>query len=214
MAGPHDRIISDAAKTALSPLGFKRKGRSRIWLADHGWWITAVEFQPSSWSRGTYLNVGAHWLWSGNGYLSFDFGHRVEEFVEYLSEVQFALALVHLGQRATQEAERLDRLFHGVSAVADVLITEVRHTHEPGQGSWVSYNAGVAAGLTGRPGDATEMFNRILGGSPTKHDALTEAAQKMVPLVGDPPRLRAAVAKMIEVQRAALRLPTLSKPPI
>ena len=37
MAGPHDRIIADAAKAALGPLGFRRKGRSRVWLADHAW---------------------------------------------------------------------------------------------------------------------------------------------------------------------------------
>jgi hypothetical protein len=57
MPGTHDRIIADAAKAALGPLGFKRKGRSRTWLADHGWWLTVVEFQPSAWSKGSYLNV-------------------------------------------------------------------------------------------------------------------------------------------------------------
>jgi hypothetical protein len=28
-----------------------QKGRSRIWLDDHGWWIAVVEFQPSDWAR-------------------------------------------------------------------------------------------------------------------------------------------------------------------
>lgn len=62
MPGPHDKIIAEAAKAALRSLGFQRKGRSRTWLADHGWWLTIVEFQPSAWSKGSYLNVAAHWL--------------------------------------------------------------------------------------------------------------------------------------------------------
>ena len=27
----------------LGPLGLRQKGRSRVWLDDHGWWLIAVE---------------------------------------------------------------------------------------------------------------------------------------------------------------------------
>src|SRR5687767_9047301 len=56
----------------LSPIGCVRKGRSRTWLDDHGWWVAVAEFQPSGWSKGSYLNVGACFLWSEKDYLSFD----------------------------------------------------------------------------------------------------------------------------------------------
>ena len=55
----HNRIIARAAKRRLEPLGCLQKGRSRTWIDDHGWWIGVVEFQPSGWSKGSYLNVGA-----------------------------------------------------------------------------------------------------------------------------------------------------------
>jgi hypothetical protein len=43
----------------LTPLGLTQRGRSRLWLDDHGWWLIVVEFQPSAWSRGSHLNVSA-----------------------------------------------------------------------------------------------------------------------------------------------------------
>jgi len=54
----HSKIIADAAKRNLAPIGLTRKGRSRVWLDDRGWYVTVVEFQPSGFSKGSYLNVG------------------------------------------------------------------------------------------------------------------------------------------------------------
>src|SRR5438045_5748615 len=98
MPGPHDKIITDAAKAALGRLNFRRKCRSRTWLADHGWWLTVVEFQPSSWSKGSYLNVAAHWLWSDSGHLSFDYVGRTKGFEEYANDDQFAPLAQRLAQ--------------------------------------------------------------------------------------------------------------------
>jgi hypothetical protein len=43
---PHNRLVAQAAKEVLSPLGLTQKGRSRVWLDDHAWWLGVVEFQP------------------------------------------------------------------------------------------------------------------------------------------------------------------------
>ena len=48
-----------------------------------------VEFQPSGWSRGSYLNVGCMWLWNVAEHLSFDVVYRVNEFHRFESEQQF-----------------------------------------------------------------------------------------------------------------------------
>jgi hypothetical protein len=56
-ADEHARLIATAAKAALQPLGFVRRGRSRFWFADQGFWIIFAEFQPSGWSKGSYLNM-------------------------------------------------------------------------------------------------------------------------------------------------------------
>lgn len=76
-ASAHSRLITAATRTHLRPLGCVQKGRSRVWLDDQGWWVGMVEFQPSSWSKGSYLNVGACFLWNEKDFLSFDAGHRV-----------------------------------------------------------------------------------------------------------------------------------------
>jgi hypothetical protein len=36
MVEAHNSIIARAAKAALAPLGFRRKGQSRIWLVNKG----------------------------------------------------------------------------------------------------------------------------------------------------------------------------------
>lgn len=214
MPGTHDRIIADAAKAGLGPLGFKRKGRSRTWLADHYWWLTVVEFQPSAWSKGSYLNVAAHWLWSEAGTLSFDFGGRVAEHIEYLSDAQFAPAAAQLAQIAVIEAKRLTDTFKSLSATAKVLLEATQtnsgqsHLH-PG---WGNYNAGVAAALVGRMDDAKEMFTRITGSPFTPGSVLQLEAQRRAALLSDPGAFREEVISLIERQRAALRLSSIATP--
>lgn len=94
---PHAKIINAVAKRILAPQGFFRKGSSRIWLQDNGWYLTMVEFQPSGYSKGTYLNVAMNFLWGkplseGAHILSLDYGNRVmppdvrEMFVSYTGD--------------------------------------------------------------------------------------------------------------------------------
>ena len=207
MPGPHDKIIADAAKRALGPLGFHRKGRSRTWLADRGWWLAIVEFQPSAWSKGSYLNVGAHWLWSEVGPLSFDFGGRLQEHVEYQSDAQFAAAAVELAHRAAAEARRLTEMFPSLEATADILVAQQEAAGEQGGGGWMTYNAGVAAGLVARAGAASEMFERVLGGSAPADSDLKLTAARMAKLVPDAARFKTDVATIIARHREVLKLP-------
>lgn len=215
MLGTHDRIVADAAKAALGPLGFKRKGRSRTWLADHGWWLTVVEFQPSAWSKGSYLNVAAHWLWSEIGTLSFDFGGRIAEHVEYLTDDQFTLAAAQLAHSATIESNRLTEVFESLSKAANVLLEEAKtkggqpHLHA----GWSDYNAGVAAALVGRVDEARKMFTRIIHSPAAPGSVLHPAAQRMAQLLSDPAALREEVMFLIRRQREALRLPPVTTPP-
>jgi hypothetical protein len=47
-------VITAEARHVLKPLGLVRRGNSRVWIDDHGWWTIQVEFQPSAWSKGSY----------------------------------------------------------------------------------------------------------------------------------------------------------------
>jgi hypothetical protein len=216
MPGPHDKIIADAAKNALRPFGFHRKGRSRLWFADRGWWLNVVEFQPSAWSKGSYLNVAAHWLWSGIGTVSFDFGGRIAEFVEYQSDEQFVPSALHLAENAAREAQRLDQTFSSLNETAEILLSQARRgpMQAPGHPGWMAYHAGVAAGLVGRAEDAAEMFGRVLTDPALLGSLLHSSAERMAKLAAEPRRLRSEVTSVIGHQRDALSLPQLDAQPL
>lgn len=75
----HDKIIYAVVKGTLSLEGLFRIGQSRIWLDDNGYYVILVEFQPSGYEKGTYLNVGICFLWeyNENGFLNYNYGGRV-----------------------------------------------------------------------------------------------------------------------------------------
>lgn len=216
MQASHDRLIAVAAKAALGALDFRRKGRSRLWFADFGWWLAVVEFQPSSWSKGSYLNVGAHWLWGEMGCISFDFGGRLSEFEAYRSDAQFALVADRLARMAELEARRLIQTFSSLENASEVLLREVRASRPTGAGhpAWSQYHAGVASALVGRSLDASEMFAAILDRPALKDSKVHEAALRMAQLMPRPMDFKREICALITQQRAALRLPALSAPPI
>ena len=49
---------------------------SRRWTADRGWWLINVEFQPSAYSVGSYLNVGLQHLWIPRDHRVFEYSSR------------------------------------------------------------------------------------------------------------------------------------------
>lgn len=93
---PHEKIIKQTAKKILAPEGLFQKGQSRTWLEDNGYYLTVIEFQPSQYDRGAYLNAGISFLWEStevlNRVLCFDYTlnpytarvHEIEECDEWL----------------------------------------------------------------------------------------------------------------------------------
>src|SRR5580700_11911049 len=74
----HNKLIAATAKKALIPLGVRQQRNSRIWYDDHGWWAIVVEFQPSSWDRGSYLNVALSWMLYESDHWTLDICNREE----------------------------------------------------------------------------------------------------------------------------------------
>lgn len=192
-----------AAKDALSPLGFRQKGRSRLWLRDNGWWLIAVEFQPSGWTKGSYLNVGAHWLWSNMGFLSFDVSERADGFAEYESDSQFTPLARGLADIAVLEAEKLGARFRSIDATATELIP---HQAQMREGGWPRYNAGMASGIAGRSSAAIELLSSITG------DHAKAAADRMALLAHDQVGFRKVATDLVIHQRRALGLPAVELP--
>jgi hypothetical protein len=90
MPTDHNAVITAQARRVLKPLGLVRLGKSRVWIDDHGWWTIQVEFQPSAWSKGSYLNVGINWLLYEGSAGAFNVGSRIDvPFIETTGNESF-----------------------------------------------------------------------------------------------------------------------------
>jgi hypothetical protein len=208
-AGVHSLLITRAARRNLRPLGLFQKGRSRTWLADQGWWMAVVEFQPSGLSKGSYLNVACMWLWHLKNYISFDFEDRVEHFWRFESEEQFGPVADMLSQRAAEEVTRLRTLFPTVLAASDYFLQ-----NPPVQSFWPEYNAAVAHGLVGRAREGAALLNkpRSWDFSIDWHRRAAGDAHLMAGLIDDRTQFRELIEARIHETRSLLRLPKLEQP--
>ena len=167
---PTSSILNARARQVLRPMGLQRKGRSRTWLDDHGWWLTVIEFQPSGFGRASYLNVGICWLWSAQPtkYLSFDLGYRVPGAgASFESEEQWHAVVDHLVHQAADEVTRYRELVPDLAAAAHEC---VRHEEarvadlRRGDGTrdvpadWPTWHAAVACGLASDIDRAVHYF--------------------------------------------------------
>ena len=152
----HNRVIKAAAKSALQPIGCKQKGSSRTWLDPHSMWTGVIEFQPSSWAKGSYLNVGACWLWYEKNSLSFDDGYRVEQFQAVESEEQFIQVSATLAIQAHDEVLKLRSRFSSIEKTAAHL------KNKDFSNIWQNYHAAVAATLVNDTSHAKTRFDAVM----------------------------------------------------
>lgn len=152
----HGKLLATAAKATLSPLGCVQIGRSRTWISDQRFWVIVIGFQPSGFSKGSYLNVGANWLWDAKDHWSFDHGNRVEKLTRFEDARQFEAVARHLAARATEEVAKLREKFPSLSNIAHCLVADT------GAIGWSLYHAAVAAGLTGDLATSLRLFHQLM----------------------------------------------------
>jgi len=155
----HSKIISRVAKEMLSPIGVIRKGRSRTWLDDNGWWVTVIEFQPSRSAKGTYLNVGVNFQWYPKEYFSFDIGYREAGFVEYKSDEQFEAAALGFSELAKLKIlEIRKRLLTPKTSKKFIRSSLKSKKHS----LWAEFHQGMAFGVAGDTKKAESYFKKVL----------------------------------------------------
>jgi len=198
----HSRIIAAAAKAALQPLGLKRKGQSRVWYSDQRFWIIAVEFQPSGWSKGSYLNVSIKWLWhSGAGY---DFSDRPVDFIPFESAEQFTPLVEGMAARAAQEVEAWKDRFKTFDDICQYLIAKAKDD------GWPICNAAIATGLAGDEDTSRRYFQRLEDWETYGYDwqlRLKADSAALAALLLDPKKFRLEVLNLIQRQRASMKMP-------
>lgn len=182
-----------------------QRGRSRTWLLDRGWFASIIEFQPSSFGRGSYLNVGAHFLWTWNEYLSFDLGHRVEGFQEYENDEQFSLAVDELVRAAVSRLREIDADLPSVEAALRVL------PKSTGGKLMMRFHRAVSHGLGGELGEAKKLLETLVDRTPDADwvEVLIGRCRELLLRVDDRRAFRAWVEEVIALHRAFLKLPTM-----
>lgn len=213
----HSKLITAAAREVLRPLGLDQKGRSRMWFDDRGWWVGLVEFQPSSWNRGSYLNVGAQWLWDTEWDTLSAFMYpgdreiRVEipgegQLILYQSDQQFAplarMMVDAVAKRVVQLAELPD------IAAAARLLSQSSYEDK-------GIDAGIALGLVGDSRQARGTFERYLEWDRSEEtqrwrgewmDARAERVRVLLSAVADTERFRTLIRTDIRTVRKAVKL--------
>ncbi|MFN4092136.1 MAG: hypothetical protein ACK4FG_04490 [Brevundimonas sp.] len=201
MSESHGHVIATAAKAALTPLGFRRRGQSRIWLADHGFWLSVIEFQPSGWAKGSYLNVAAHWLWHVTPpVMSFDHCERVGGFAD-AAEPDFPRLIADMANEAAATAARQRARFSSLDAVAAFLIEKEQASRPEAQGDWGAYHAGIAAGLIGQEALARQLLSGI------GRDILRTTTEMLLAALGPKGAFKAAVQALNDAERLHYKLP-------
>ena len=105
----HNKIIKKIANERLKPFGIFQKGQSRTFLYDKGWFTIVIEFQPSSWSKGTYLNVGVDFNFYPRDYFAFAYGSRETKFEAFRDEEQFNIVVNKLCDLTIKRVQELDQ---------------------------------------------------------------------------------------------------------
>ncbi|MER6678862.1 hypothetical protein [Streptomyces sp. NPDC000983] len=154
--GPALRIITSATRESLKPLGLSQRGRSRLWVDDHEWWLGVVGFTPPR-TTGSGLYVGAMWLWHDVNHLAFHMDAVRTGPESFRTEDQFTPPALELGRQAAAQVTAPRKTFPDLRSVARHLTSRpVR------QGFlWDSFDTGIAAALVGDPVTARDHFERV-----------------------------------------------------
>ena len=164
----HEKIISETVKRFLVPEGFFQKGSSRIWLEDRGYYFILVEFQPSTFAKGAYLNVGVSFLFETNSDLDstlpYDIGGRISGFVEYRDDITFQKEMERFAALAMKQVRayrKLDKLDH-----AQKLLQKAARRKSNATVGWDLYHLAMISFLQGSYDKGTKAMEAFLSTIP------------------------------------------------
>ena len=140
----HTKIINRLAKEAFAPYGIKRFGQSRSWFDDHGWFVTIIEFQPSGFARGTFLNVGVSFNWYVRGHFTYDIGFRESGLIRFNDEEQFSTEVRRLTQIALNKTLQYRKELTTIEAAKTFIVN-----NKTGDSLWGNYHRGIICALAG-----------------------------------------------------------------
>ncbi|MBW5481063.1 hypothetical protein [Streptomyces bambusae] len=197
------RIITSAARESLKPLGLAQRGRSRLWIDDHGWWLGVVEFTPPR-TAGSGLHVGVMWLWHDVDHLAFHVDAVRIGPERFRTEDQFTPLALELSRQAAANVTALREKYLALPDVARYLTSRpVRRGF-----LWDCFDTGIAAALVGDPETARDRLERVLRGDPLAPWMFEaqEKARELHAIAPDRDAVTAWVARAVDSCRSKLGL--------
>lgn len=203
----HSKIINQVARQILKPQGLERKGQSRIWLDDNGWYTTVVEFQPHSGTQATYLNVGVNFHWYIQDHWSFDIGFRETKRVDFSNIEQFTPEVEKIARLALDKVVSYRQSLQNIDTATQTIL----HHEFTSENLWGSYHKGIICGLTGNLNGLNKYFDRLLkfeDYAPFVVE-LKERTKKLKDLSADRDRFKQAITDIISATRKLKNLKEL-----
>jgi hypothetical protein len=201
MQNEHGKLIAAAAKAALAPLGCVRKGRSRVWYSDQRFWEMLIEFQPSGWSKGSYLNIGKQYFWHpGPGYSE---GYRPVNFIPFENAEQFTPLIQTMAGVAAREVIAMRDRIKTPSDLQRHLLSR------PMRDGWPAYDAAMASWVAGDTVTCRALFERIAAWPTYGYDwqqRLKASSAALAALLDRPEAFRATLMEIIQRQRKLIGL--------
>ena len=206
--------MRQAGRAQLFDLGMRPANSSpRHWLTDNRWWLINVEFQASSWSVGSYLNVGVQYLWTVTNHRSFGHGNPRVSVPEHGQFVELAgpEELVHANAMDIARAAR-----NAVLALTENTVDERTHlsrlSRQTGSGSWQGLDVAIAKGLLGQRRQAADALHALvhrLDPAIAWQEQLAEDSEYLAELVFSPEQFRSEMHNRVMLTRKQLKLPVM-----
>jgi hypothetical protein len=151
----HNRLLKKIAKDRLTPHGIVQDGKSRTFLFDNGWWTIVIEFQSSSWSKGSYLNIGVDFNFFPRDHFAFTYGHRENGFEEAKDETHFAKIIDDYCNFTIKKVNELKGKFRDVWTATKTFKKQV--DDDP----WDFFELGILYGLSGNLSKAKKYLQKV-----------------------------------------------------
>lgn len=155
-----NKLLKSFANDRLKPYGFVQKGQSRSFHCDKEWFTFVIEFQPSAWSKGSYLNVGLDFHFYPRENFAYSYVKRVSDFIEFTEEDQFVKVVHQLCDQAIKQFQLLERNFKDIFTALDTLKNDKTKSH---------YELAVLYALTENYDKALQVLKQ-LSDAPCEYD--------------------------------------------
>jgi hypothetical protein len=217
MAVPdHNRIIRDIAREVLAPLGLIQEGRSRTWVDDQGWWLAAIEFQPSDWSAGSYVNAFFMQLFEQRDYMGSNEVERLQvrgrqlETFDPSNREEFTAEVRRFAELAASRIQQMRRK-RGTPRRSLRYVASLAKGKEQNIHTW--YDAAIASALLGKVSRSERLFREIAENHSDQRDwvlQLQSDACEVAQFLGDAQALESEVRRRVSRTRELLELPDVA----